>query len=340
MLAVYLGLRHHGVGGVIGAFLLGYVLDTFSGTLLGVHAAACTAAYVVAYLIARTLWTEDGLPAMMVVFLAALVNTIVAHGVVVLVDRAWPGWLVVLRHGLVQAVFATDWRNAVGGNLLGPRYLAPADAAEHGCTVPVQITVSGPDSQWEAIHRMHVAAIHTATRRVWLTTPYFVPGEAAMQALTSAALGGLDVRLLVPKVSDSRVVTLAARSYFDDLLAAGVRVYEYMPRLLHSKTLLIDDHLAIIGSATMRRRTSRTTASTSRVAPSATCAVSSGSSPLSTRPASSPGPGSAARSSARSASSSRRSSSASLEAASARCSRRSASRSPGSSTSSVYPTAS
>jgi rod shape-determining protein MreD len=107
VLAVYLGLRHHSVGGVVGAFLLGYVLDTFSGTLLGVHAAACTAAYVVAYLIARTLWTEDGLPAMMVVFLAAIVNTIVAHAVVVLVDRAWPGWTVVVRHGLVQAVCAT-----------------------------------------------------------------------------------------------------------------------------------------------------------------------------------------------------------------------------------------
>jgi rod shape-determining protein MreD len=107
VLAVYLGLRHHGVGGVVGAFMLGYFLDTFSGTLLGVHAAACTAAYVVAYLIARTLWTEDGLPAMMVVFLAALVQTVVAHGVVVLVDRAWPGWTVVVRHGLVQATLAT-----------------------------------------------------------------------------------------------------------------------------------------------------------------------------------------------------------------------------------------
>lgn len=107
VLAVYLGLRHHGVGGVAGAFLLGYFLDTFSGTLLGVHAAACTAAYVVAYLIARTLWTEDGLPAMMVVFLAALVHTVVAHGVVVLVDRAWPGWAVVVRRGLLQAVLAT-----------------------------------------------------------------------------------------------------------------------------------------------------------------------------------------------------------------------------------------
>ncbi len=108
VLAVYLGLRHHGVGGVVGAFLLGYVLDTFSGTLLGVHAAACTAAYVVAYLIARTLWTEDGLPAMMVVFVAALVHTVVAHGVVVLVDRAWPGWDIVARRALVEATLATS----------------------------------------------------------------------------------------------------------------------------------------------------------------------------------------------------------------------------------------
>ena len=107
VLAVYLGLRHHGIGGVAGAFVLGYFLDTFSGTLLGVHAAACTAAYVVAYLIARTLWTEDGLPAMIVVFLAALVHTVVAHGVVVLVDRAWPGWMVVVRHGIEQAMLAT-----------------------------------------------------------------------------------------------------------------------------------------------------------------------------------------------------------------------------------------
>lgn len=112
VLAVYLGLRHHGIGGVVGAFLLGWFLDTFSGTILGVHAAACTAAYVVAYLISRTLWTEDGLPAMLVVFVAALVYAVVAHGMVVLVDRAWPGWPVVARRGLVQATFAvlvTPW---------------------------------------------------------------------------------------------------------------------------------------------------------------------------------------------------------------------------------------
>jgi cardiolipin synthase len=76
-------------------------------------------------------------------------------------------------------------------------------------------------------------------------------------ALTSAALGGLDVRLLVPKMSDSRLVTYAARSYFDELLAAGVKVYEYGPRLMHSKTLLCDDGLAIIGSANFDHRSFR-----------------------------------------------------------------------------------
>jgi cardiolipin synthase len=104
---------------------------------------------------------------------------------------------------------------------------------------------------------MHVSAIHAATRRVWLTTPYFVPGEAAMMALTSAALGGLDVRLLVPKISDSRLVTWCVRSYYDDLLAAGVKVYEYGPRMLHSKTLLVDDSMAIIGSANFDNRSFR-----------------------------------------------------------------------------------
>lgn len=78
-----------------------------------------------------------------------------------------------------------------------------------------------------------------------------------MMALTSAALGGIDVRLMVPKMSDSKLVTYAARSYYDALLAAGVKLYEYGPRLLHSKTLLIDDDLAMIGSANFDHRSFR-----------------------------------------------------------------------------------
>jgi cardiolipin synthase len=131
----------------------------------------------------------------------------------------------------LQVVFVEDWAYATGH----PPMLPPRPKAEPGSYAGAGDAV-GPGFDLGGDPPQCVSAIHSAQRRVWLTTPYFVPGEAAMMALTSAALGGLDVRLLVPKVSDSRVVTYAARSYFDDLLAAGVRVYEYGPRMLHSKS--------------------------------------------------------------------------------------------------------
>ncbi|MEG0923005.1 MAG: cardiolipin synthase [Comamonas sp.] len=121
----------------------------------------------------------------------------------------------------------------------------------------MQLVTSGPDNPAEPIHRAYVAAIQAATERVWLTTPYFVPTEAAMYALTSAALRGLDVRLLVPEKSDSAIVTAAARSYFDELIQAGVKVYEYNARMLHSKTLVVDHNLAIIGTANFDNRSFR-----------------------------------------------------------------------------------
>ena len=152
----------------------------------------------------------------------------------------------------LQLVFVEDWAYATGTPPL------PLSAHDPGPgTIPTQVLASGPDSSWEVIHRAHVGAIHAARRRVWLMTPYFVPGEAAMMALTSAALGGLDVRLMVPRMSDSRLVTYAGRSYYDRLLAAGVTVHEYSPRLLHSKVLVCDDDLAIVGSANFDHRSFR-----------------------------------------------------------------------------------
>jgi cardiolipin synthase len=156
----------------------------------------------------------------------------------------------------LQLTFVEDWAYAAQDrdfiSSVAKAMPPPAEGPIHA-----QALVSGPDSSWEAIHRMYVSAIHAARHRVWLTTPYFVPGEAAMMALTSAALGGLDVRVMVPKTSDSRAVTYAARSYFDELLAANVKVYEYGPRMLHSKALLVDDDLAMIGSANFDVRSFR-----------------------------------------------------------------------------------
>ena len=156
----------------------------------------------------------------------------------------------------LQVTFVEDWAYATQDRdfISSVAKAMPPPAAG---PIHAQVLVSGPDSSWEAIHRMYVSAIHAARHRVWLTTPYFVPGEAAMMALTSAALGGLDVRVMVPKTSDSRAVTYAARSYFDELLAANVKVYEYGPRMLHSKALLVDDDLAMIGSANFDVRSFR-----------------------------------------------------------------------------------
>jgi cardiolipin synthase len=113
----------------------------------------------------------------------------------------------------------------------------------------MQVVTSGPDDHLDAIYRAYLAAINAAQQRILLTTPYFVPTEGALTALTNAALRGVEVRILVPKKSDSLLVTAAARSYFDELIRCGVHIYEYAASMLHSKTLVVDDNMAMIGTA-------------------------------------------------------------------------------------------
>ncbi|TAK38884.1 MAG: cardiolipin synthase [Lysobacteraceae bacterium] len=156
----------------------------------------------------------------------------------------------------LQVLFVEDWAYATGQRDFIAS-VAKAMPERRPGQIAAQVLGSGPDSPWESIHRLHVGAIHEASRRVWLATPYFVPGEAALMALGSAALAGLDVRVLVPRRSDSMPVTWAARSYFDELMAAGVRIYEYGPRMLHTKAMLVDDEIAIFGSANFDSRSFR-----------------------------------------------------------------------------------
>ena len=113
---------------------------------------------------------------------------------------------------------------------------------------------SGPDNTRQAIARLYFAAIAGAQQRVLLATPYFVPSEALTAALISAALRGVEVRILVPKQSDSRLVTAAARSYYDELTSAGVRIDQYGPGMLHAKLLVVDERVAAMGSANFDNR--------------------------------------------------------------------------------------
>lgn len=150
----------------------------------------------------------------------------------------------------LQLVFLEDWAYATGTALRDAR-LWPLPEQEGALALVVS---SGPDSPWQAIHRIQVEMIHAAEQRVFLVTPYFVPTPAARLALTNAALRGLDVRVLVPQRSDSRIVSAAARSYYDELLQAGVRVFEYLPCMLHTKALLVDDDEIFLGSANFDNR--------------------------------------------------------------------------------------
>ena len=118
----------------------------------------------------------------------------------------------------------------------------------------MQIIPSGPDLAFTAtIAAQYVAAIASALRRCWIVTPYLIPDDVLLATLQTAALRGVDVRVIVPAAehSDSRFVARAAASYFDALLNAGCRLFEFQAGMLHGKYLLIDDRLAAIGSPNM-----------------------------------------------------------------------------------------
>ena len=155
----------------------------------------------------------------------------------------------------LQLVFMEDWVYASKKNDIPD--IASYFPIQPSGPYPVQIIPSGPDNDWEIIHRTYLAMIQNAKKRIWLTTPYFVPTEATLFALTSAALRGVDVRLMVPKTCDSRLVTAAARSYFDELIRSGAKLWEYQGRMLHSKTIVVDHHYSLIGTANFDSRSFR-----------------------------------------------------------------------------------
>jgi cardiolipin synthase len=154
----------------------------------------------------------------------------------------------------LQLTFVDDWHYATSYVARDHAYFPPPTGRGQ---YRVQVVGSGPDREVEPIQKLYFAAIALAQKRVLVTTPYFVPDDAVLTALTTAALRGVDVRILVPRRSDSLVVTAAARSYYDQVLATGARVYEYQPTMIHAKTLVVDDFFAAVGTANMDNRSFR-----------------------------------------------------------------------------------
>ena len=148
----------------------------------------------------------------------------------------------------LQAVFLQDWFFETGE--------LPADPDAIAIPVPTgtslaQVLPSGPGYERENAQELLVHLFHRAQRRIVITTPYFVPDEPFLQALRTAVRRGVEVRLVVANPVDKWIMGLAQRSYFDGLLAAGVRIHLYRPHFLHAKHVTIDDDLAIVGSVNM-----------------------------------------------------------------------------------------
>ncbi len=152
---------------------------------------------------------------------------------------------------MLQMVFSTDWYYTTNEIILDKSYFPKI---EHCGDSMVQVVASGPDSDWEAIHYAYFLAICQAKKSIYIETPYFIPDESILKALKSAALSGLDVRIIFPKIADHKIVNTASYSYFVDILRSGGKVYLYNKGFLHSKIMIIDDKIATVGSANMDLR--------------------------------------------------------------------------------------
>jgi cardiolipin synthase A/B len=152
----------------------------------------------------------------------------------------------------LQLIFLQDWFYMTNNSFLTPEYLSPAlEENTHG---GVQMIAGGPDNEWSVIKNIFFSMISSADKSVWIASPYFIPDEDIFSAIKVAALSGLDVRLLVPQRPDKKIVFYASRSYFPELLEAGVKIYEYKKGFMHSKIVIVDGQLASIGTSNMDMR--------------------------------------------------------------------------------------
>ena len=151
-----------------------------------------------------------------------------------------------------QYLFVSDWM-AEGGEDISELLTEQTGSGPEG-SILAQVIGTGPTASFDAMPSCFSELIHSAREELVITTPYFVPDEQLLFAITSAARRGVRTVMVFPRRCDSRIVAATSRSYYEDLIKAGVCVYEYRPGLLHSKTMIVDGAVGLIGSANLDRR--------------------------------------------------------------------------------------
>ena len=150
-----------------------------------------------------------------------------------------------------QHLFIGDWIAETGEDI-SQMLIQPLLPAQPG--LPAQVVGTGPTIRHSAMPEMFELLMYTARSELVISTPYYVPDEAMQTGLCASARRGVDTTIIFPERNDSWIVGAASRSYYSDLLAAGVRIFEYQGGLLHTKSLTLDGEITLIGSANMDRR--------------------------------------------------------------------------------------
>lgn len=148
----------------------------------------------------------------------------------------------------LQTSFLVDWYATDHSLITSSRYFPKME--EKGYSL-VQIVTSDPVGKWKDIMQGLLLVIASARRYIYIQTPYLLPTESILVALKTAALAGVDVRVMIPERSDSRLVHWGTKSYLAELMEAGVKIYSYQKGFLHSKLVVSDDSLATVGSTNM-----------------------------------------------------------------------------------------
>ena len=144
-----------------------------------------------------------------------------------------------------QMVFLSDWNCATKQDLEDRKYYPKPK--QFG-TQWIQIAATGPDANWESALLIYFSALASAEKKIYITTPYFIPDVSTLMVLKAAALSGLDVRIMFQGSPDHKITYWASHSYFEELLEAGVKIYHYQKGLLHAKILILDGKIGALGS--------------------------------------------------------------------------------------------
>jgi cardiolipin synthase A/B len=149
---------------------------------------------------------------------------------------------------ILQSVFATMWQNTTGENLFDNQYFPPVETVAG--TLPIQVVSAGPDSRWEAVRQSYLAMIALARDHVYLQSPFLILDTSVAEAMKTAALAGIDVRVMIaPRGAESSPAYRAGMTYAADMARAGVKVLLYEGAYFHSKTVCVDSTVCSIGSA-------------------------------------------------------------------------------------------